>query len=308
MSEKKNTRQQLGAKADEGFAIEPEKLVLVTDKAHPLYDERVLWPVDERYVLSIMKYGFASTILCRRNGDQLEVVDGRQRVKSALEANKRLREGGNPSVLVRVRLKRFATDVELNAVMNVLNSVRTDDDPLTRAQKMQRLIDLGGNDEDVMAAFGLKSLQTVKATLAVLDCSKKVKAAIASGAITATVVTKGKLYELTHEEQDKALDKVLAAGATKGTGGVHAIERAKKGKPVAVEDKRAEPKMLRRGYLLKIRDAHDEHIAEEEHETNPDHNAINELKLSKSIISFVLGDQRALKQLRELAKVVKGLG
>jgi ParB family chromosome partitioning protein len=44
------------------LTFEPEKLHLVTDKTHPLYDERVHLPIDEGMVLNIMELGVWSRL------------------------------------------------------------------------------------------------------------------------------------------------------------------------------------------------------------------------------------------------------
>jgi hypothetical protein len=42
--------------------FEPENLHLVTDKTHPLYDERIHLPISEAMVLNIMDQGFLSRL------------------------------------------------------------------------------------------------------------------------------------------------------------------------------------------------------------------------------------------------------
>ena len=76
--------------------FEPENLHLVSDKTHPLYDERIHLPLHEPTVLSIMKLGVIEPIVIWKDPETGRscVVEGRQRVKNTLEANKRLREEG----------------------------------------------------------------------------------------------------------------------------------------------------------------------------------------------------------------------
>ena len=68
------------------FSIDPSLLTIVIDPKHPLYDERARAPIDEVMVASIMHYGVGEPVVCRRNGNLIEVIDGRQRVKNAIEA------------------------------------------------------------------------------------------------------------------------------------------------------------------------------------------------------------------------------
>lgn len=51
--------------------FEPENLHIVTDKAHPLYDERVNLPIDEGMVLNIKELGVLEPIIVWRWRDRL---------------------------------------------------------------------------------------------------------------------------------------------------------------------------------------------------------------------------------------------
>ena len=76
--------------------FEPENLHLVTDKTHPLYDERVHLPIEEGMVLNIAELGVLEPIIVWKDPETglSCVVDGRQRVRHTLEANKRLLKEG----------------------------------------------------------------------------------------------------------------------------------------------------------------------------------------------------------------------
>ena len=68
--------------------FEPENLHLVTDKTHPLYDERVHLPIEEGMVLNIAELGVLEPIVVWKDPETglTCVVVGRQRVKHTLEA------------------------------------------------------------------------------------------------------------------------------------------------------------------------------------------------------------------------------
>ena len=70
------------------LTFEPENLHLVTDKTHPLYDERVHLPLHEPTVLSIMDQGVLEPIIVWKDPETglTCAVEGRQRVKNTLEA------------------------------------------------------------------------------------------------------------------------------------------------------------------------------------------------------------------------------
>lgn len=53
------------------LTFEPENLHLVTDKTHPLYDERIHLPISEAMVLNIMdQVAFLSRLSSERPGDR----------------------------------------------------------------------------------------------------------------------------------------------------------------------------------------------------------------------------------------------
>ena len=56
------------------LTFEPENLHLVTDKTHPLYDERVHLPIDEGMVLNIKELGVLEPIIVWKDPDRKSVV------------------------------------------------------------------------------------------------------------------------------------------------------------------------------------------------------------------------------------------
>ncbi|EPK0926165.1 hypothetical protein L9208_005111, partial [Klebsiella aerogenes] len=88
--------------------FEPENLYLVTDKSHPLYDERIHLPINEPMVLNIMDQGVLEPIIVWKDPETGRscVVDGRQRVRHTIEANKRLAKEGKPLLMVPAVTKR----------------------------------------------------------------------------------------------------------------------------------------------------------------------------------------------------------
>jgi ParB family chromosome partitioning protein len=60
----KNSIDAYGASGKTNVLMfEPENLHLVTDKAHPLYDERIHLPIDEGMVLNIKELGVLEPIM-----------------------------------------------------------------------------------------------------------------------------------------------------------------------------------------------------------------------------------------------------
>lgn len=96
----KNSIEVYGASGKTNvLTFEPEHLHLITDKTHPLYDERAHLPIDEGMVLNIAELGVLEPIIVWKDPETglTCVVVGRQRVKHTTEANKlRLKEGKDP--------------------------------------------------------------------------------------------------------------------------------------------------------------------------------------------------------------------
>ena len=141
----KNSIDAYGASGKTNVLMfEPEKLHLVTDKTHLLYDERINLPIDEGMVLNIKELGVLEPIIVWKDPETglTCVVVGRQRVKHTLEANKlRLKEGKDP-LLVPGVVKRGSAN-QMAKYMVSENEIRRPDTPLGRAKKMSDALDRG---------------------------------------------------------------------------------------------------------------------------------------------------------------------
>jgi ParB family transcriptional regulator, chromosome partitioning protein len=218
------------AKAAKGrtlLMVEPETLVIAHDVDDPLYDERGSWPINEPMVKNIMVHGVLVPLIARRNGDKLEVEDGRQRVINSCEANRRLKKEGSHPI-------RIPVDVIVNddkraiGVMVSANEQRRGDTIITKAHKMQRMITLHGMTEDEVATeFGCVTA-SVKNYLLLLECAKPIQDAVQKGKLSADIAKK--MAKLPKKEQVEALEKLMEEGATKGKKAKKALARATKGK------------------------------------------------------------------------------
>lgn len=208
----KNTKDVYGAQGTTSLlSFDPDLLVLVTDKESPLYDERVHLPIKEEMVLGIMYGGIVQAISVWKNPEtgKPEVVSGRQRVNNAREANRRLKEQGRPPVLVPATIKKADTPLALAAVMVMENEHRTQDTPMGRAAKMARMTTFGATEDIIATVFGC-SVQTVKSTLALLDCTAAVKKAVDAGQIG--VKHAKALAKMEPTEQREKVAELIAAG------------------------------------------------------------------------------------------------
>lgn len=211
----KNSKDAYGANGKTNvLKFEPEKLHLVTDKAHPLYDERIHLPIDKGMVLNIKKLGVLEPITVWKDPENglTCVVVGRQRVRHTLEANKLLLKEGKNRCLFRVSLS--AGQQKMTEYMVSENEIRRPDTPLGRAKKMSDALDRGYDEDDLAMLFGC-SVQTVRATLSLLDATQAVRDAVESG--TVTVSQARQLASMKPEAQREKVAEIEAATAgTKG--------------------------------------------------------------------------------------------
>ena len=176
------------------FLIEPERLTLITDEKHPRYDARVKLPLSEELVASMMAHGYrgGQAITCTKDGEVLEVIDGRQRARAAVEANKRLVKLHLTPIRVKVMLER-GDPADLYGVQLICNANRQEDTDLERAQRLHRYMAFGRTEEEAGLLYGLKAPQ-VKRLLGLLDLAPEVKHAAEEGKIsTSAALHLGKL-------------------------------------------------------------------------------------------------------------------
>lgn len=200
-------KQLFNATRRDCYLFDPQELVLIRDKEHPLYDPRVELPVDDALVESIMfdSQGVIKPIVITKDGEDAVVVDGRQRVKAALEANKRLKKAG--AVLVKVPcVVRKGSAKHLTAASVTANEVRINDDILARAKKASNLLNMGYTEEEIAKLFGVTK-QTILNYLAIDGLDKAVKKAIGEEKIPASHAMK--LAKIPKKEQYQAMSEYL---------------------------------------------------------------------------------------------------
>ena len=215
------------------YAYEPVGLVLVEDESHPLYDERVKREPSKRLIKSIMKHGVLVPIVVRKNGVRkdgtpiVEVVDGRQRVKASREANRQLVEAGQNPILIQAVYRK--PDDEASAdCMILVNEHRSQDDIVTKAEKLQRYLDRGRTEEDAKLTFAISSRELTRLSR-VLDMGADLKTALQSKTVTMEIALR--LSELPRQDQPAALQKVLEGGTGRGRQAAEAAEKAVGKKP-----------------------------------------------------------------------------
>jgi ParB family chromosome partitioning protein len=212
------TKQAFDASRSSVFNFDPADLVIIgldtkDGPEHPLYDPRIKLPLDEAMVLNIMTYGVLETVIARKNGVYAEVIDGRRRVMHAREANKRLKKMGSDTLTVRTDMKR-GDDGHVFGMSVSTNEQRLDDTPMAKAQKLQRMLDLGKTEEECAIAFGVTKV-AVKQWLKLLDLSAYVRGKVDKAEISASAAAK--FSDLSHDEQKEAVDKLIKETGGKAT-------------------------------------------------------------------------------------------
>jgi len=200
------------------FTYDPTKLVIVTDKSSPLYDERASLPADNEFealVRSIQVLGVLVPILVRKNGERkgqpvMEVVDGRQRVRALIEANRRNSELGKPPMRVEAKLARS----DGATTMIVTNELRRDDDMVARAAKLAWFMRAGHSEQEAILAFGLKGDRELQELQTIDTLTPEAKQALRSGAMARPTALD--LAKLPDSEQ-RPLVKAAMAAAPQGS-------------------------------------------------------------------------------------------
>jgi len=253
-TKKKNT---IKGKRTDAYRMDPNDIVLVggngpndvTKKAGPthLFDRRVTLPLDESMVLNIMRYSVKTPVLVTKIGPDAYCVDGRQRVRCAREANRRLVAEGKQPWLVPVMPQRGA-DHMLFGVMISTNEHRQDDGPITLAGKMSQFIDdLGRSMEEAEVAFG-KSAQQINNYLKLLELHPKVQKMMEDGNIPASFGPE--IENLPQEEQLEKVNELLASGVKPTTRNI----RKNVGTKPLTPPKRAVKKIVDSGEYPEVKD------------------------------------------------------
>lgn len=169
--------------------LSPDVDLLVHDgEKHPLYDDRVLIPRNDARVAETIKNGIEEPIIGRKNGELIEVVEGRQRVLDMRAANLAIDKSGGTRHRIRVILKRGA-DLDAMKTMVRSNEWRTPDEVFNKAKKANRLQEFGASIDEIATEFGVTT-NTVKNWLKLLEMDDKVQKAARVGQVTITEAIK----------------------------------------------------------------------------------------------------------------------
>lgn len=208
------------------LSMDPDKLTLVTDPKHPLYDRRVHQAPSPKTVRNYRAQGVLEPVLFYKDPETGEnlVIDGRRRVINARELNRLLIEAGEEPITIPAIPKRVMRDSDKSFVgmMVSTNEIREEDSPINRAEKMARMLDVGHTEDAIAIAFGVE-VPTVRSALKLLDCCMAVRDAVEAEQITVSHALK--LAKLSPDEQRAKVQALI--DAAEGKEG-HARSRALK--------------------------------------------------------------------------------
>lgn len=191
-----------------GFHVTTDQLTLITDRDHPLYDPRVLLPLKPELVASIRARGVLKPLTVYKDGDTLIVLDGRQRYRHTVEANKINVAEGAPAIRIPIIIRKERSVADAYATHVVANEHAQADPVSVRAEKALKLKDFGQAHEEIAAHFG-ESPSRIQRWLHIAEMAPAVKAAIDAGRISEGEAVK-ELSGLTHAAQRDALASVVA--------------------------------------------------------------------------------------------------
>jgi len=223
--------QLLDGKRESLFRVDPATLTIIgldteDGSDHPLWDERIKLDLDEAMVLNIMALGVREpvVVVVQGKGESrvAAVVDGRQRVRHAREANARLVKRGEPALQVPVIAEKGMSEQEQMLLSVSLNEIRQDDPVMVKAAKASRMKARGAAFAEIAMSFGVTD-QTVALWVNINSLTDVAKRAIADGRITPTAA--GQLAGLKPEEQKAALAELLAEA--EATGEKPTVDKAK---------------------------------------------------------------------------------
>ena len=221
-------KQALDGARLNAFAMDPADLMIISDRKHPLFRESAVEPIPEEYVAAIMAKGVIEAVIVRKVDGDPVVIDGRKRVRGALEANKRLKAEGAPLIFVPVMIRK-GDETDAVEVMGMLNAIRTEDSVFEKARWAQRLSQLGRTDDQIAALAGVTK-QTVQSWDKLLALAPAVQRAVEAGEITVATAVK-EIGKLPITAQTAALEtkpKVTAKDRKRAGGRRAASTRANK--------------------------------------------------------------------------------
>lgn len=198
-------------------SADPDDLVIVDTPGHPLYQPaRNTKPLDESMIQSLMGVGLIQPLKAIRGPMvkgrwKLLIVYGRQRVRNAREANRRLRADGLQPLLLEVVIIDRTAD-QLRAMMEEENTQRTYYTPYELATTAAESLARGHSEAVVLNRSFKGDKVSMRRHLDLLRCAEEVQRAIVGGVLNFKTIDD--LVKLSHADQVAEVTKLQAAGLT----------------------------------------------------------------------------------------------
>lgn len=197
---------------------------------HILWQARALEPVSESFAQAMVIQGFTSTIKVRLDGKDMEVIEGRRRVKAARRANQILAKMGRPLLQIRVVISKD-DDLSLIGMMIGENLNREDQNPMDAARDLAYFLRMGAS-EDMAAAAAGKTVQDLRKFLRLFDLDTSIQASVREGKISATAALQ--LVDLKRDDQKVKIAEIFASGEKTVAAVASVVKAHKEGSDEAV--------------------------------------------------------------------------
>lgn len=178
------------------------------DKGGVGYDARVLKPLDESDILNVCDMGVLQPIILRKDGARNVVMAGRQRLRWARAASKRL------GTVVKVPcVFRQGTDLDALKVLVAENEHREGDTFENQARKCQQLSNYGATEEEIAVVMRCTTA-AVRQWMKFFDLAPEVQASMKAGDISGSAAIR--LVDLPRAEQAEVVTELVEEAKAKG--------------------------------------------------------------------------------------------
>jgi ParB family chromosome partitioning protein len=233
------------------FLVPPEDFIIIgldtkDGPEHPLYDPRILMPVDKYMVANVQEYGVKEAVLYTKTDKtypgKMVITAGRKRIIWARTANENLRKAGQAPMKVRAILEH-GDESELVAISILENECRVNDDMLAKARKAYRLVNTYGyNQSEAAKVFGVHPT-SLRIWLKLVALSPEVQAAVEKKQITSSAALQ--LGKLPIDKQAEALAGLIAAAEVEEKEERDGVRMRPAGEPEGGEDGEKKPAKLK---------------------------------------------------------------